>query len=692
MVISLELATPVVVDIKSSTAVSNIASVNSSNNVDPQVEQYRDILVGATNGANHQNPNDTFTPVLVTVKEGVRIKEVSELEAASDPLKLQLDQEANAILASAWWNASYSNYNNISTRCEWYGIVCNSAGSIIEITFDGSPPYIGDIQFATLNLSALRNLERLDVSGIGLEGRIPPEIGNLSQLTFLDLSFNSIVGMIPMSFGNLIQLKSLDISNNYIRGFIPPELRFLKNLTALDLSHNIIHATLPISLTKLTKLQKLDISHNVLVGSLPSEIDQLANLRELRLNNNSINGKLPISLTNLTHLKILDISDNILVGSLPSNLGRLTGLQELQLKNNYIGGTLPISLKKLILLKKLDTSHNLLVGSIPSNLNKLTMLQELRLNNNTITGNIPVSTVSLEQLTTCDLSHNLLHGQIPPRLGYLPYLNFLNLSYNSLTGEISRDLLCVRYVNISYNNLEGPIPDGFPQDALIGNRDIFRDNSDFEFQFHPYISPTMELDWRKRVNIVKGIAYAVSYLHHDCTPPIVHRDMSTSNVLLNLEWEPSVSDFGTARLLNHDSSNRTIVAGTIGYIAPELAYTMVVSEKCDVYSFGVVALETLVGRHPKEILSSLQSTSTNGLTLCEVLDQRLPQPTMSVLLDIVRVAVVAFACLNPNPCSRPTMKCVSQCFLDQLTPLNISLREILLQQLMSQELRLYFKF
>ncbi|XP_020216379.1 MDIS1-interacting receptor like kinase 2 [Cajanus cajan] len=200
----------------------------------------------------------------------------------------------------------------------------------------------------------------------------------------------------------------------------------------------------------------------------------------------------------------------------------------------------------------------------------------------------------------------------------------------------------------------------------------------------------MELDWRKRVNIVKGIAHALSYLHHDCINPIVHRDISASNILLNSEWEPSVGDFGTARFLSLDSSNRTIVAGTIGYIAPELAYSMLVGEKCDVYSFGVVALETLVGRHPKELSSSLQSASTdNGITLCDVLDQRLPQPTMSVLLDIVHLAIVAFACLNPNPSSRPTMKCISQHFLTQFTPLSIPLREISLQQLMSQELRHY---
>ena len=78
----------------------------------------------------------------------------------------------------------------------------------------------------------------------------------------------------------------------------------------------------------------------------------------------------------------------------------------------------------------------------------------------------------------------------------------------------------------------------------------------------------VELDWTKRISIVKGIAHALSYMHHDCSPPIVHRDISSNNILLNSELEGFVSDFGTARLLCPDSSNQTLLAGTYGYIAP----------------------------------------------------------------------------------------------------------------------------
>ena len=118
---------------------------------------------------------------------------------------------------------------------------------------------------------------------------------------------------------------------------------------------------------------------------------------------------------------------------------------------------------------------------------------------------------------------------------------------------------------------------------------------------------------------------------------------------------------------------------------------MVVSEKCDVYSFGVVALEILVGRYPEEILSSLQLASTQDIKLCEVLDRRLPLPNdVKVLLDIIHVVVVASACLNLNPSSRSTMKCVSQSFSTGLTPLSIPLSEISVEQLMSQELKALF--
>ncbi|XP_074377174.1 MDIS1-interacting receptor like kinase 2-like [Apium graveolens] len=173
----------------------------------------------------------------------------------------------------------------------------------------------------------------------------------------------------------------------------------------------------------------------------------------------------------------------------------------------------------------------------------------------------------------------------------------------------------------------------------------------------------IQLDWSKRVNIVKGIAQALCYLHHHCSPPILHRDISSNNILLNSKMEAFVADFGASRLLDPESSNQTIIAGTYGYIAPELAYTMAVTEKCDVYSFGVVALEIMMGKHPGDFISSFPTLrfTQNGM-LNNVLDARLAHPTKQQELDIILVLKQAFACLNSNPKLRPSMIRLSQEF------------------------------
>lgn len=118
-----------------------------------------------------------------------------------------------------------------------------------------------------------------------------------------------------------------------------------------------------------------------------------------------------------------------------------------------------------------------------------------------------------------------------------------------------------------------------------------------------------KLDWIKRVNIIKGVAHGLSYMHQDVSLPIVHRDISSKNILLDTEYEARISDFGNAKILDYESSNWTAVVGTIGYIAPELAYTLKVTETCDVYSFGVLALEVIKGKYPTNLVGSALSSA-----------------------------------------------------------------------------------
>ncbi|PON32892.1 Tyrosine-protein kinase, partial [Parasponia andersonii] len=200
-----------------------------------------------------------------------------------------------------------------------------------------------------------------------------------------------------------------------------------------------------------------------------------------------------------------------------------------------------------------------------------------------------------------------------------------------------------------------------------------------------------QLGWTKRLSIIEGIAHALSYLHHDCNPPIAHRDVTSSNILLNLEMNASLSDFGIARLLYPDSSNRTVVAGTFGYVAPEYAYTTVLTEKCDVYSFGVVALETIMGRHPPEVISlmsSRPSSSSKPIMLKDVLDSRLSAPATNQKLasSIVFVTTLALACVRSEPTSRPTMMSVCRQLLLPRTPLRQAFHSISIEQLIIQEI------
>ncbi|TQD78710.1 hypothetical protein C1H46_035714 [Malus baccata] len=174
-----------------------------------------------------------------------------------------------------------------------------------------------------------------------------------------------------------------------------------------------------------------------------------------------------------------------------------------------------------------------------------------------------------------------------------------------------------------------------------------------------------KLDWNTRHKICLGIARGLAFLHEESTLKIVHRDIKTTNILLDRDLNPKISDFGLAKLNEEENTHiSTRVAGTIGYMAPEYALWGYLSDKADVYSYGVVALELLSGKNnikyrPNEnfvcLLDWALVLQQKG-NLMELVDRKLGSEFNKE--EAMRMIKVALLCTNPSPALRPTMSAV----------------------------------
>ncbi|CAN6330046.1 unnamed protein product, partial [Urochloa humidicola] len=187
------------------------------------------------------------------------------------------------------------------------------------------------------------------------------------------------------------------------------------------------------------------------------------------------------------------------------------------------------------------------------------------------------------------------------------------------------------------------------------------------------------LRWSERHEIAVGAARGLEYLHHGCDRPILHRDVKSSNILLDEAFKPRLADFGLAKILTAGGaaggdSSVNIVAGTLGYMAPEYAYTWKVSEKSDVYSFGVVLLELVTGR---PAMVPAEEGGGAAMDLVDWVARRLEggRDKVMALVDArvtegwareeaVRVLRVAVLCTSRTPAMRPSMRSVVQMLED----------------------------
>lgn len=185
-------------------------------------------------------------------------------------------------------------------------------------------------------------------------------------------------------------------------------------------------------------------------------------------------------------------------------------------------------------------------------------------------------------------------------------------------------------------------------------------NGSLDKILHNNSNSSAVLPWEKRLNIVLGVASALSYLHEECERQIIHRDVKTCNILLDAEFNAKLGDFGLAEVYEHSCLAReaTIPAGTMGYLAPEYVYSGIPTEKTDVYSFGVVALEVATGRRPVDtdgtaIVDWVWNLWRKG-KLLEASDLRL-RGKFNVL-EMERMLMVGLSCVHPNHERRSTVK------------------------------------
>ncbi|KAH7405433.1 hypothetical protein KP509_15G070100 [Ceratopteris richardii] len=553
-------------------------------------------------------------------------------------------------------------------------------------------------------------LQVLDLSWNRLEGGIPVWLGELKHLMYLELSNNSFVGSIPLQLVSIPSMMRNDTNTTGLRTIQYP----LSVTRQGELSYNRAEALPP----------SLYLSNNYLTGSIPEEIGQLGALVHLDLSHNHLSGNIPSSVSNMLSLEILDLSYNQLSGDIPPSLTQLTFLASFNVSFNNLSGPIPIGNQfstfpntsylgnpnlclsglcscqegRFFIARRPDALKRMPIILVPIFLGLVTLLVGglfwmLSRRNAVHQGlessrdmNMPES-LSEAFKRSVEIFHNnqkLTVGDLLKATNNFDAANIVGcggfgLVYKAEFEDGSR--FAIKKLTGDCGQMEREFR--AEVDALskaqhqnlvslqgyfhLGNDKLlvysYMENGSLDYWLHERSDGGAMLDWPTRLRIAQGAAAGLAYLHQICNPHIVHRDVKSSNILLDERFEAHLADFGLSRLLiAADTHVSTELVGTLGYIPPEYGGALSATTRGDVYSFGVVLLELLTGKRPVDVskprgcgdLVSWVYQMKKENKLDQIYDislrNKVHEEQMHQFLEI------ACSCIHRNPLKRPVIK------------------------------------
>ncbi|KAF0935649.1 hypothetical protein E2562_035100 [Oryza meyeriana var. granulata] len=406
-------------------------------------------------------------------------------------------------------------------------------------------------------------------------------------------------------------------------------------VTDVSLASRSLQGHISPSIGNLTGLLRLNLSHNLLSGALPQELMSSSSLIVVDISFNRLNGdldELPSS-TTARPLQILRSSSN---------------LTTLLIGPNFMNERMPDD--------NIDGFENLQQGKEAED--KITFTGIVEATNN----------FNQEHIIGCGGYGLVYKAELPD--GTKIAIKKLNGEMCLMEREFSAE---VETLSMARHDNLVPLW-GY---CIQGNSRLliysYMENGSLDDWLYNKDDDTSTiLDWPRRLKIAKGASQGLSYIHNICKPCIVHRDIKSSNILLDKEFKAYIADFGLSRLILPNKTHVTTeLAGTLGYIPPEYGQALVATLKGDVYSFGVVLLELLTGRRPVPILSTskelvpwVQEMVSKGKQI-EVLDSTLQGTGCEE--QMLKVLETARKCVDGNPLMRPTiMEVVAS--LDSIDP------------------------